>query len=341
MRLNRNLAIVAGVLLVVSVLIYRSGTDTEPRFERGQKLVPNLDLDAVTEIQLTSGAEGVTLKREDDGFVVANEHGYPAANQAVNRVLRRLVDLELEKEVGRGEELFAELGLDPEAEEAVEVVLTGASGATAVHLVVGEAFEDGDGSYLRRLDREDAPAYLSSRRLSFDTDPARFLDTEILSVEADRVARIEGPDFVVERDEAGLELTTLRSGQEADRAAVSRLGGVLAFLRFEAVFLADDEQVAGLEFGEPLDFRLTDGSGYRLAVSERAGEHFLQVAGYHTVDRVTVDREESEEELAGKAEILSRADEIARFNRFHGSWVYRVNPSTAETLTMAREDLVK
>ena len=62
-----------------------------------------------------------------------------------------------------------------------------------------------------------------------------------------------------------------------------------------------------------------------VAVAERDGEHYLQISGYHTVNQVSVDRDESTEELEDKAAILSRADEISRFNKFHGLWVYRIS----------------
>jgi hypothetical protein len=89
------------------------------------------------------------------------------------------------------------------------------------------------------------------------------------------------------------------------------------------------------------DVRLTDGSGYRLALAERDGEHFLQISGYHTVNQVSVDRDESTEELEDKAAILSRADEISRFNKFHGLWVYRISETTAEKLSLQKDDLTQ
>ncbi len=56
-------------------------------------------------------AERVTLKRGEDGFTVSEIHGYPATNESVNRVLRTLVELELDKEIGTGDDLYRELGL--------------------------------------------------------------------------------------------------------------------------------------------------------------------------------------------------------------------------------------
>ncbi|MGD8440566.1 MAG: DUF4340 domain-containing protein [Holophagae bacterium] len=341
MKLNRNLAIVALLLLAASIWAYRSSLGPTDRFERGQRLLPNLNPDDVAEISIAKGDDTVTLTRGDDGFTVADVHDYPATNQSVNRVLRTLAELELEKRVGTGDDLYRELGLTADAEDMVEVALKRTNGDDMVRLRIGRPFEGGSGSYLRRIDGDGGPAYLSTKQVTLSTDPDTYLDKEIVQIDRDDIDRIEGPDFVVVRGDDGLELEGVPRGRKENASAMNRLKNTLGSLRFDQVFLADDDTVRDLRLQPVLDVRLTDGSGYRLALAERGDEHFLQIAGYHTVDRVSVDRDESETELEDKAAILSRADEINRFNRFHGSWVYRINKGTAEVLGFRKADLVE
>ncbi len=194
-----------------------------------------------------------------------------------------------------------------------------------VKLRIGRSFDGGDGSYVRRLDGDGGPAYLSTHRVSLNPSADTFLAKEIINVSADEIERIDGLDFAVVRTEDGLALDRVPTGREENPSNMSRVKGILSSLRFDEVFLADDDVVRGLAMRQVADVRLSDGSGYRLALAERDGEHFLQIVGYHTVNQVSVDRDESTEELEDKAEILARADEISRFNRFHGSWVYRVS----------------
>jgi len=341
MKLNRNLAIVALVLLIASVWTYRSGISRADRFQRGQRLLANLNPDDVTEIAITRGDQSVTLKRGDDGFTVADAHDYPATNQAVNRVLRTLMELQLEKKVGTGDDLYRELGLSADSGDAVEVALEGTDGDDMVRLRIGKALEGGDGSYLRRLDGDGGPAYLSTRRVTVSTDADSYLDKEIVRVAQDQIERIQGPDFAIVRGDDGLELDAVPHGRKEKAAEMNRVKNALNGLRFDRVLLADDGELRGLSFHPAFDVRLTDGSGYRLALAERDGEHFLQVSGYHTVDHVTVGRDESQEELEDKAEILGRADEISRFNRFHGSWVYHLGDAAAKTLGLRKADLIE
>jgi hypothetical protein len=341
MKLNRNLVIAAALLLVASIWTYQASTARTEGFERGRKLLPNLNPDDVAEITIADGTQEVTLTRGDDGFTVAEIDGYPATNQSVNRVLRSLAELELEKQVGTGDDLYRELGLTADVEDMVEVALKNSSGADMVRLRIGNAFADGPGRYLRRLDGDGGPAFLSSSRLSFNADPEAYLDKEIVRVEADDIERIEGSDFRIVRGDGGLELENVPRGMKEKASEMSRVENLLRALRFDEVYLADADEVLNLALQQVLDVRLTDGSGYRVALAERDDNRFLQIAGYHTVDRVSVDRDETEEELEDKAAILSRADEINRFNRFHGSWVYRINETTGDTLELRKADLIE
>jgi hypothetical protein len=341
MNLNRNLLIITVALLAASIWVYQSSTGGADRFERGRRLLPNFNPDDVMEIAIAKGQDTVTLKRGDDGFTVAEADGYPAANESVNRVLRSVLEIELDKEVGAGDDLYRELGLTADADGMVEIAFNGSGGSEMVRLRVGNAFEGGNGNYLRRVDGDGGPAFLTTRRLTVSATADSFLKKEIVNVAQDEIERIDGPDFAVVRTEDGLKLDAVPRGREEKPADMNRVKNALSSLRFDEVFLADADQVRTLTLAPALDVRLTDGSGYRVALAERDGEHFLQIAGYHTVNRVTVERDETDEELEGKAEILGRADEINRFNRFHGSWVYRINDATAGKLGLRKADLTQ
>jgi hypothetical protein len=341
MKLNRTLAVVAALLLVASIWSYQAGRAGADRFQRGQLLLSNLNPDDVAGITLAKGDQSVTLNRGDDGFTVAEVHGYPATNQSVNRVLRALAELDLAKRVGTGDDLYRKLGLTADAGDMLEIALKGADGGDMVRLRVGRAFEGGQGNYVRRIDIDGEPAYLSSRRITLDPDPDTYLAKEIVNVTRDEVERIDGPDYAFVRGDDGLELEDVPRGRKEKASETGRVTNILGALRFDEALLADAEELRGLRPVQVLDVRLTDGSGYRLLTAARDDEHFLQIAGYHTVDRVEIDRTETDAELEDKAAVLARADEISKFNRFHGSWVYKINPTTAETLGLRKKDLIE
>jgi hypothetical protein len=340
-RTNRFLAAVATLLFVFSVLSYRHSVDRADRFERGQKLLPNLNPDEVGTIVVSRGEDRVTLKRDGEVYTIVEAHGYLARNDAVNRLLRDLLEVALEKEIGQGESLEAELEIEPPGESTVDVRLLDGSGKQMVRLRLGSSFAEGPGRYIKRLDDEEGRIYLSSGSFSPGTTVDAFLKKEIADVETEEILRIQGVDFVLERDDGDLELVDVPVDRKEKTSETSGLKSILRGLRFEKVWVADDPEVRDLRFEETLRVDLTDQSGYVLSTSARTDRHFLRIAGFHTVDRVEIGQEEAEEELEEKAELLTRADEIGDFNAFHGSWVYEIGEFTAKKLSARKRDLLE
>ena len=248
----------------------------------------------------------------------------------------------LEQEIGQGESLAEELEIEPPTAETIEVTLQDSTDKEMVRLRIGKAFEDGQGNYIQRLDEEDSLIYLTTGNVFLSTDIGGFLDKEIVDHESAEVRRIEGRDFVIEKPEDGTELalTGLPASQKVETSELNRLGSVLSGLRFDEVFVADDREVQGLEFDQALQVDLADGSGYVLSLASMDERYFMKIRGFNEVQQVAISREESEEELKEKAEMLTRADEIDDFNSFHGSWIYEISSFTAEKLQLQRSDLI-
>ena len=62
---------------------------------------------------------------------------------------------------------------------------------------------------------------------------------------------------------------------------------------------------------------------------------------FKTSASVMVGRDESDEELEEKAEMLAAADEMATFEASHASWVYKVPEATADKVKLTKKDLVQ
>lgn len=342
MRTNTKLALVALLLLVGSVWAYTDSVSRGERFQSGQKLLPNLNPDAVATVRIEKGEETTTLRRGEDGFTIAEVHAYPAKNEAINRFLQDLLAIELEKEVGRGTSLASDLEIEPPGEETVDIVLSDASDQEMVHLRLGKSFADGPGRYVRRMDRENAPIYLTVQSPGLSTSADAFLDKEIVDVARSEIERIEGGDFVLTSSEDDtLRLAEIPSGKKEKAVETGKIKSILERLTFEDVFLGDDEELRGLVFEERLVVHLDDGTRYNLALASQDDRHFLIITGRHQVERVEIDMDTPEEELREKADLLSRAEEIESFNRFHRSWIYEISDYTANKLLLEKEDLVE
>ena len=346
MNVNKILLGTAIVMFALSFFSYRQSVTRAERFERGQKFLSQLNPDNIHEIQISKGEDEVVLKKGKDNFVVASQHNYPAKNETINRFLNDVITIGLEKEVGTGSDLEKELAVVSDAEEATEVVLKNDSGKEMVRFFVGKAAPDGGGNYLKRVDGDDPKIYLSSKGVYLTTSGSSFLDKEIVDVKSDQVVRIEGPDFVIEAEEEGgsLKLKDVPSGKK-EGSDVSQVKNLLAGLQFDSVYLADDPEVSSLQFKKAMTVSLSDHSGYEVQVATKDEKTFIRIEG--TIDMAKyeasrqVGRDDSEEQLKEKSDVLTRGDEINEFNSFHGSWVYALSDFVGKKFTKSKSDLLE
>lgn len=342
-KTNRNLLLVVAALFLLSALTYRQSVGRADRFQRGQLFLANLNPDDVVTLSVTKGEDSVTLRRQGERFLVAEKQDYPASNSSVNRLLRDLLEIGLEREIGRGEDLQAELQIEPAGAETVEVVLTGEGDQEMVRMRLGKDFEEGPGNYVQRFDEQDSAVYLTSNGVQISTDVGSFLDKLIIDHERSEVQSLSGGDFLLERPAEGedLALIDLPAGQKTKVSEIGRLESVLTDLRFDEVYVGDAAEVAGLRFDSVLRIGLEDGSAYALSLAQRDEKTFLKIRGENEVQQVEITVDEAEAELREKAEKLTRADEIDAFNSFHGSWVYEISDFTADKLRLTLEDLIE
>ncbi|NJL28155.1 MAG: DUF4340 domain-containing protein [Thermoanaerobaculia bacterium] len=351
-KLNGALAVSVLALFLLSFLSWRESVVRAQRFERGQKFLPNLNPDEIAEIEIKKGETKTQLRRSrvdptageaaKDHFVVASADGYPAKNEAINRLIQGVLGIALEKKIGTSAALDRDLGLEADGAETLELTLKDAGGQTMVQFRVGQTQDgSGTGSYVRRTDRPEDPVYLTSSRVYLASGDDEFLQDEIVDVKQDQITAIRGADFdLVERGD-NLELEGLPAGKKLDSSKLSQLRSLLSYLRFEKHHLADAPELQGLAFGDPIQLELEDQSGYQLRVAEQGGKHYLQIRGFMAVKQVAVGPDDSDEKNAANAEVLARADAIQGFNELHGSWIYEVSEAVAEKIEMRKRQLLE
>ncbi len=340
MKINKILLVVALALMALSVFSYTDSVRRAERFERGQKFLQNLNPDTIAEIEIKKGDETTQLRRDGERFVVTTAGGYPAKNESVNRFVRDVLELGLEKEIGDSESLVEELELTPGSENATEVIFKDEGQQAMVHFLVGKTLDDGGGNYIRRTDGDDNTIYLTSSRVYLNTGQDDFLNKEILNVASTEIAAVHGQGFNIEDQEGSLKLVDLPSGKK-ESSKVSQLTGLLSGLRFTEHFLADAPEVQGLLFRSAVDIDLKDKSGYRVSVASKGDKHYLRIQGYHNAGQLSIAVDADEDEAAGVADQLKRQNEIQEFNDFHGSWVYEVAETTADKVKVTAGDLVE
>lgn len=367
-QLNKKFAVLAAALLVLAVFSYRHGKGRAERFESGQKFLQNLNPDEIGGLRIfgtpdggTTDGESVSLTRQGNGYVVAERNGYIARNEEVNRVVRDLLEVSLEKRMGEGETLAGELGL--QGKDAVAVVLENLAGEEMVSFRLGDTADNG-GRYVQRTSGEDQAIYRTEEAFSVASDPTTYLRKEIVDHSSGEIVRIQGPDFVLakEQDDSGdwqgsLEFEDGSSDGSAKASEVTKLSSLLSRFSFASVFVASDPRVAGLRFDRSFLYDLADKSSYKIDVAELGGPGdgrddngasgdgdeacYVRIGGIFNVARLEVSQEETDEELEVKADVLRRSEEVSQFDQYHGSWVYQLDTNNCEKLGMTKTKLTE
>lgn len=339
---NTRLALVAIVLLGLSVFTYVQSVTRAERFERGQKFLSQLNADNIYQIIIEKGGETTTLERGEDKFTVAEANGYPAKNDAINRLISDMIGVGLEKPIGTSDSLAEELQINPDHAEAIKLTFKNDSGKVMVETMIGKTSEDGRGRYVRRLDGDDDQIYLTSNSLFISTDKGNFLDKQILDVASTQLASITGANFSMTTAENGvLKLEEIPAGKEENPTEVDKVKNALQRLNFDKVFLADESEVSGLTFDNSVVYKLDDNSSYTVQTSKKGERYFLKIRAAFDVERIELSREDTDEELEGKSKILERSEEVRTFNEFHGSWVYEVTEPIAQKFRVSKAELLK
>ena len=343
MTTNTKLSVVTVVLLAASLWAYSDSVSRGDRFARGQTLLHNLNLDEVAAIVIADGDDTMSLQRGEDGFTIAENHDYPARNDAINRFLRDLLDIALEKEVGTSPALAEELEIDPPGDSTTEITLSNAVQQEMVRLRLGKTIADGAGRYVRRMDDEESMIYLTTGSIYLSTGLDSFLQKEIIDVPQTDVSGIEGPDFVLasREEENPMQLSDVPSGKKEKTFETNKLKSMLSHLRFDEALLSDDEALQEVDFARILTIDLKDDTGYILFAGANDDQSYLRIRGRHSIGSVEIALDTPEEELQEKADRLTRADEIEKFNAFHDSWVYEISSFTADKLKLRKADLLE
>ncbi len=340
MKTNHILLIAAVALGALSAYSYHDSVQRAERFERGQKFLPNLNPDEIAEIVVKKGEEETQLKRQGDEFVLANAEGYPAKNESVNRFIRDVLELSLDKEVGSGESLEEELEISPAGENTLEVALKNSDEEEMVRFLVGKGADDGGGSFVCRTDQDKRTVYLTDKRVYLSAGADSFLKKQIVDVKGEDITTILGADYQIDNEDGAYKLAELPSGKK-ESSKVNSAKYMLSSLSFTKHYLADAPEVRTLRFDREVKVDLSDDSGYQLLLAEAADKHYLRVQGYHKAQEVSITREAGDEEVKQTADTLERINELQDFNGFHGSWVYEISEGTANKLQLKRSELME
>lgn len=296
--MKKWIAILSGLLILQLALalgLNLAGEDYAA-FEPTEQLLA-FEPAVVDGVRIEDGEASVELTRRDGAWVLPGRGGFPADQDAVERLIEKLAALQKGWPVATTAGAVERFKVSDEAYERRISLLAGGTPKAALYVGTSPGFRK-----VHVRPSGDEAVYAAA----FDTWEARtraddWIDKSVLALDEAEVTRIELPGLVLERDGDGFRVAGLAEGEEGNPDESRALVETLARLRVESLLdaggvPADEPPVLELTVTRsergPLTYRVWkpgDGGDYALTRSDF--EQGFGVAGYSIEPLLTASRE--------------------------------------------------
>lgn len=212
------LAIVAAVSVVGAGVAVKMQPDYGGSKEAGTKVFPNLmeRVDLVARIQVVHPEKTLNMKRQGDGWLLAEADDYPATTKNVNKFLLDLAQLTLYEPKTKSKDLWEKLWVDdPQRKggQAKHVTLFDKDGKIIQEVIVGRTKYDVDGSttggaYIRRANEDQA--WLAKGDIDANYEPRNMFERAFMDMNVKRVKKVvlrhpNGEEIRISKDDPAAE----------------------------------------------------------------------------------------------------------------------------------------
>jgi len=253
---TKTLYILIGVALIALIAVFAMNRASAPKVDvadRAQPVVPGLKehLNDVTGLTFVGAGDKtlVTLRREKDGWVVAENSNYPVDLTKLREYLLKLSQATVIEEKTSNPKRYAELGVDDVKDASAAGVRLDIAGlAQPTKLIVGNFNGAGGGGTFVRRDG-DAQSWLANGNLTVAKNVADWEKRDLADIAANRISSVtltsaDGKTWKAFKQQAGdanLQVADVPQGREvsSDYAANS-VSTVLSNLRADDAMPAKD-----------------------------------------------------------------------------------------------------
>jgi hypothetical protein len=246
--------IAAAVLaLIVAVIMNHSSAPQSDVAAQAKPLLPGLKehVNDVSGITLTGAGNKtlLTLRRDKDGWVIAEKSNYPVDMTKVREFLLKLSQATLLEQKTSNPKRYAELGVDDVKDSDAKGVLVDIAGLPQPSkLIVGNYNGGGGGGTFVRRDG-DAQSWLANENLTVAKNAADWEKRDLADIAATRLRSVtltsgDGKTLKIYKDQpsdANFKIADVPKGREASSEfAANNLGSTLANLKADDVAAAKD-----------------------------------------------------------------------------------------------------
>ncbi|MGD0961115.1 MAG: DUF4340 domain-containing protein, partial [Methylomonas sp.] len=236
-------------------------------------------------LHIAEDKAAVTLANDGQGWRVREKDDYPADMPKIKGLLLTLSNVVLFEPKTSVEEHYPELGVeDIKRPDAKGVLLTLEGLSQPAQVIIGNANSRNDGVFVRKPG--DKQSWLTQGRLAPDRDPAKWLDTALADIGADRIAEItlakpgQPKAHLIKARDGGARFRVdgVPAGREAvDVNALQGLASTLSGLVLEDVASAQKQSAPDDSQLLKAHYRCFDGLQVDIAAWAQAGKDYARL----------------------------------------------------------------
>lgn len=365
---GRNLTILLVITLVV-VIAAMQLTNKSNTLPGKQKLFPDLmnNLNDITQIEVTTANDKLTLNRTDNAWVLAEKHNYPADLSKIRQTLVGTAELTTVEAKTAKPELYGKIGVADVTEKdstAVLLALKKQTDTLASLLVGNDQFISSDSGkeiYVRKAG--DAQSWLVTGNLSIDKTPMDWLNKSISDIEDTRIHEVtithsNGEKLRIFRESE--ENQDYQLAELPENTTISspyllkQIAGFLAGLNMEDVIVASDFTFDDKDSTQAV-FKTFDGLEVTVTLQTKESKHYaklIAVAGEPVAKPQVTESKKADDKDANKTDKATTETaavdkteqvktEVTKLNQQLGQWIYILPSYKVDNLLKKKEELVK
>ncbi len=246
------------------------------------RLFANANAADVARVTIQQGEKKVEIAREGTAWVVASRDNFPALDDRVRELVRRVIDAEVVEEKTSNPELYARLGVEDATQGGAKgtlVTLAKADGGKIAGLIVGNRQEaanwdsDKAATFVRPADGN--KSYLVRSTFNAGLEPVDWMKREVLAFGSDRFWKVSvshpgGENVSIERTTPTAEPALTNKPEGRELVSADKPQQVLEALA--SVSLDDVRKAEGLDFSQAATAVYTTYQGMTFTVRSVAAD---------------------------------------------------------------------
>ena len=360
------LVVAALVLIGLAMLSSRDSSKSSPS-AIGKLVLPNLPLNEVERVVVSTPTEAITLAKVDDTWVTPSRFGYPADFQKIKDAVLKLSELKIGQVMRLTDSQKAAMKIAAPASGSTNsgtlVEMFDAKGKKLASLLLGGSHQSKprggpefggyggypDGQYLSPDGGKSV--YLVAGALdSFSPKTRDWLDTEVLNVNSSDIGdiTITGPDGkglrLARKDGAKLEAEGLAPDEETDASKLYSVESALSYLRFSDVAdpaLTDAE--TGLDKPAVFQASTSKGQVYTVKVGSSPTNSADRYVRFEVALKPAATNQPAADAGGTNAAAARKQleEETQALGAKIGKWTYLVESYKADAMLTKRDSVVK